>query len=279
MSEAASSPIKEGDLLAGKYRVERVLGVGGMGIVVAARHEQLDQPVAIKFVREDALGNEQAVARFLREARACVKLRSDHAAKVLDVGTLESGAPYMVMEYLEGADLGAVLGEQGALSVETTAGYVVQACEALAEAQGDIATALPEAVLDGVLVGPMLTGGIELLVGVVTDPTWGKVLSLGLGGVWVEVLGDVALRVLPVARDEITTMLSELRGATLLSGARGTRPVDMDRLVTVIYQIAQLAEGLGDALDTLEVNPLRVEGGDVEVLDALAMWRNEGEMK
>ena len=134
MSEAASSPIKEGDLLAGKYRVERVLGVGGMGIVVAARHEQLDQPVAIKFVREDALGNEQAVARFLREARACVKLRSDHAAKVLDVGTLESGAPYMVMEYLEGADLGAVLGEQGALSVETTAGYVVQACEALAEA-------------------------------------------------------------------------------------------------------------------------------------------------
>jgi acyl-CoA synthetase (NDP forming) len=93
----------------------------------------------------------------------------------------------------------------------------------------------------------------------------------------VEVLGDVALRVLPVARDEITTMLSELRGAALLSGARGTRPVDMDRLVTVIYQIAQLAEGLGDALDTLEVNPLRVDGGDVEVLDALAIWRSEGD--
>jgi acyl-CoA synthetase (NDP forming) len=140
-----------------------------------------------------------------------------------------------------------------------------------------LATALPEAVFDGVLVGPMLTGGIELLVGVVTDPTWGKVLSLGLGGVWVEVLGDVALRVLPIGRDEITTMLSELRGAALLSGARGTRPVDMDRLVTVVYQIAQLAEGLGEALDTLEVNPLRVDGGDVEVLDALAMWRNEGD--
>jgi serine/threonine-protein kinase len=134
MSDSASSPVKEGDLLAGKYRVERVLGIGGMGIVVAARHEQLDQPVAIKFVRDDALGNEEAVTRFLREARAAVKLRSEHAAKVLDVGTLESGAPYMVMEYLEGSDLGAVLIERGPLSAELAAEYIVQACEAVAEA-------------------------------------------------------------------------------------------------------------------------------------------------
>src|ERR1700689_4591807 len=134
MSDSGSSPVKEGDLLAGKYRVERVLGVGGMGVVVAARHEQLDQRVAIKFVRDDALGNEDAVARFLREARAAVKLRSEHAAKVLDVGTLESGAPYMVMEYLEGSDLGAVLIERGPLPVEVVAEYIVQACEAVAEA-------------------------------------------------------------------------------------------------------------------------------------------------
>ena len=93
MSESGPSPVKEGDLLAGKYRVERILGVGGMGVVVAARHEQLDQRVAIKFVRDEALGNEDAVARFIREARAAVKLKSEHAAKVLDVGTLESGAP------------------------------------------------------------------------------------------------------------------------------------------------------------------------------------------
>jgi acyl-CoA synthetase (NDP forming) len=143
--------------------------------------------------------------------------------------------------------------------------------------QRRLATTLPEATFDGVLVGPMRTGGVELLVGVVTDPTWGKVLSLGLGGVWVEVLGDVALRVLPVGRDDITTMLAELKGAALLSGARGTRAVDMDRLVTAVHQIAQLAEGLGEALDTLEVNPLRVDGDIVEVLDALALWRNEGE--
>ncbi len=142
-----------------------------------------------------------------------------------------------------------------------------------------LAVALPAATLDGVLVGPMRTGGVELLVGVVTDPTWGKVLSLGLGGVWVEVLGDVALRVLPVGREEIATMLAELRGAAVLKGARGTRPVDLDRLVSVVYHIAQLAEGLGEALDTLEVNPLRVDGECVEVLDALALWRNEGDPK
>src|SRR5579859_1055958 len=110
-------PVNPGDLLAGKYRVEAVLGVGGMGIVVAARHEQLDQPVAIKFIRPEALGNHEAVERFVREARATAKLKSEHAARVLDVGTLDSGAPYMVMELLEGTDLGRVLEERGPLPV------------------------------------------------------------------------------------------------------------------------------------------------------------------
>lgn len=121
-------------MLAGKYRVERVLGSGGMGIVVSAVHTQLDQRVAIKFVRNEALGNQDAVQRFLREARAAVKLKSEHAARVIDVGTLESGAPYMVMEYLEGSDLGAVLEDHGALTVEAAAEWIVQACEAIAEA-------------------------------------------------------------------------------------------------------------------------------------------------
>jgi acyl-CoA synthetase (NDP forming) len=154
-----------------------------------------------------------------------------------------------------------------------------QVTDAFDDLRNRLAVALPEATLDGVLVGPMRTGGIELLVGVVTDPTWGKILSLGLGGVWVEVLGDVALRVLPVGPGEIAVMLSELKGAALLSGARGTRPVDMDRVVSVVYQIAQLAEGLGEALDTLEVNPLRVDAECVEVLDALAVWKEEGGSK
>jgi eukaryotic-like serine/threonine-protein kinase len=126
--------VKEGDLLFGKYRVERVIGSGGMGIVVAARHEQLDQLVAIKFVREEALGNPDAARRFLREARAAASLKSEHVAKVLDVGVLDSGVPYMVMEFLEGSDLGKIMGEQGPMPVAFALRLLRQACMALAEA-------------------------------------------------------------------------------------------------------------------------------------------------
>ncbi len=134
MTPLGSGPVREGDLLAGKYRVERVLGAGGMGIVVAARHVELDQLVAIKFVRDEAIASEDAVQRFLREARAAVKLRSEHVARVLDVGKLESGAPYMVMEFLEGDDLGKILSDNGPLPVESSADWILQACEAVAEA-------------------------------------------------------------------------------------------------------------------------------------------------
>jgi tRNA A-37 threonylcarbamoyl transferase component Bud32 len=134
MSQPGAAPVHKGDLLAGKYRVERVLGTGGMGIVVAARHEQLDQLVAIKFVRDEALGNAEGVERFLREARAAARLKSEHAARVLDVGTLASGAPYMVMEYLDGSDLAQVLSERGPLPIDVAADWVLQACEAVAEA-------------------------------------------------------------------------------------------------------------------------------------------------
>ena len=134
MTAASSVPVAQGDVVAGKYVVERVLGTGGMGIVVAARHEQLEQLVAIKLMRDDAVGNDDAVARFLREARAAAKLRSEHVARVLDVGTLESGAPYMVMEYLEGSDLAQVLASRGPMSIEETVRLLLQACEAVAEA-------------------------------------------------------------------------------------------------------------------------------------------------
>jgi hypothetical protein len=126
--------VHEGDVLAGKYRVERVLGVGGMGVVVAAHHLELDQRVAIKFLHPEAVGYGDAVARFAREARAAVKIKSEHVAKVTDVGKLEDGAPYMVMEYLEGSDLAGWLAKHGALSSEQAVEFVLQACEAIAEA-------------------------------------------------------------------------------------------------------------------------------------------------
>jgi eukaryotic-like serine/threonine-protein kinase len=125
---------REGDVLAGKFRIERVLGVGGMGMVVSAMHIQLDERVAIKFLLPEALMNAEAVARFGREARAAVKIKSEHVARVTDVGALETGAPYMVMELLRGQDLSHVLRDHGALPISVAVQYLLQACEALAEA-------------------------------------------------------------------------------------------------------------------------------------------------
>jgi serine/threonine-protein kinase len=127
---------KPGLVVAGKYRVERVIGEGGMGIVVAATHEELDQRVAIKFLSPDAMGNEEAVERFLREAKVAARVKSEHVARVSDVGRVEArGVPFIVMEYLEGSDLGALIAEadQKRLPVEEACEIALQACEALAE--------------------------------------------------------------------------------------------------------------------------------------------------
>jgi len=128
--------VREGDVLAGKYRIERILGVGGMGMVVAALHVELDQRFAIKFLLPEMLTNSDAVLRFTREARAAVRIKGEHVARVFDVGTLESGAPYMVMEYLDGIDLGTWIHQHGALPIAQAADFLIQACVAIAEAHG-----------------------------------------------------------------------------------------------------------------------------------------------
>ena len=130
----AATGIREGDVLAGKYRAERVLGVGGMGVVVAARHLQLEERVAIKFLLPHLFADQGAVSRFLREARAAVKIKSEHVARVFDVGTLPNGAPYIVMEFLEGGDLTAWLEARGAMRIDQAVDFVLQACVALADA-------------------------------------------------------------------------------------------------------------------------------------------------
>jgi serine/threonine-protein kinase len=123
-----------GQVLGGKYRVEKVLGTGGMGFVVACQHIQLNQRVALKFLHPTMMENQEVVGRFLREAQAAVQIRSEHVVRVSDVATLDDGVPYMVMEYLEGTDLKETLERNGALPVATAVDYVLQACEALAEA-------------------------------------------------------------------------------------------------------------------------------------------------
>lgn len=134
MSEAGNKLPADGDVIAGKYRVNKVLGVGGMGCVVAAHHLLLNQKVAMKFVLPEGAGKTEYTARFFLEAQAAAAMKSEHVVRVLDMGTLENGLPYMVMEYLDGIDLGALLAGSGPLPVSDAVNYTLQACEALAEA-------------------------------------------------------------------------------------------------------------------------------------------------
>jgi eukaryotic-like serine/threonine-protein kinase len=132
-----SMPFLPGQIINDKYEIVELIGVGGLGFVVAALHVELGEKVALKFLRPEALTNAEAVGRFSREARASARIRSEHVARVFDVGSLPDGAPFIVMEYLDGEDLGAVLQTRGPLPIQLAVEYVLQACEALAAAHAN----------------------------------------------------------------------------------------------------------------------------------------------
>jgi len=123
-----------GTIVAGKYRIERPLGEGGMGFVVAATHVGLGTQVALKLLREDMAKSQRVVERFLREAQASAQLRSEHVCRVTDVATLDNGVPFIVMELLYGRDLSSIIKQAGALPVALIADYILQACQGIAEA-------------------------------------------------------------------------------------------------------------------------------------------------
>src|SRR3954466_4801222 len=121
--------VREGEVLAGKYRVERIPGRSGLGVLVQVRHLELGQEVTLKFLVPEACAYPEFVQRFIREARSAVKIQGEHVARVTDVGRLESGAPYMVREYLRGPDLAEVLKVRGPLPISEAVDYLIQACE------------------------------------------------------------------------------------------------------------------------------------------------------
>ena len=123
-----------GTVLLEKYRVDWTLGMGGFGLVLRAQHLTLDEPVAIKILRDDKDTDHENVERFLREAQAVVRLKSEHVTRIWDVGRLPNNAPYMVMELLDGVDLGQLLETRGHLPVALAVDFMLQACDALAEA-------------------------------------------------------------------------------------------------------------------------------------------------
>jgi serine/threonine-protein kinase len=126
--------IRIGQVFLNKYRVESILGQGGMGVVAECTHLQLNERVALKMLRQDVLLDRDAVERFMREAQAAVKLKSEYVARVRDVGTLENGTPFMVMEYLDGQDLGVLIEDRKFLPSPWATELILQTCEALAEA-------------------------------------------------------------------------------------------------------------------------------------------------
>jgi acyl-CoA synthetase (NDP forming) len=127
---------------------------------------------------------------------------------------------------------------------------------------------------DGVLVSPMRRGGTELLVGVVRDPQWGPVLAVAIGGLFTEILNESVLAPLPVSAVQAGRLLDRLRGRAVLDGARGGVPADRAALAAMIARIGDLALALGEDLESLEVNPLLVDGARIEALDAAVTWRN-----
>ena len=137
MRPTSDAPVAVGQLLAERYRVDRVLGHGGMGVVVAAIDILSGETVAVKVMQPKAgadVNMADMVARFAREAAAARRLTSEHAARILDAGTLETGAPFLVMELLEGCDLWSHLKKVGPLPVGTAVDVIIQACDAVAEA-------------------------------------------------------------------------------------------------------------------------------------------------
>jgi len=199
------------------------------------------------------------------------------------------GVPTIPFEVVEGSTavdaVAAKLGERLVVKIaspdiqhKTEAGGVI-----LNVAPGDAAKAVdtvleraraykPDARLEGALIAPMRQPGLEFVVGIARDPQWGPVLAVGLGGIWVEVMQDVQLRLAGVDAAEIAKALRSLRASKLLDGYRGAKPVDVDRLAQVIQSIAAAALDLGPDLAALEINPLRVAGDEIEALDALAIW-------
>lgn len=165
------------------------------------------------------------------------------------------------------SDVGGVaLNLQGADAVRT----------AYARMQDAVRQQAPAARIDGVLVAPMLRGGVECIMGAQNDPVFGPMVLFGLGGVFVEVLGDVALHTAPVTQAQALAMIRSTKGFKLLAGARGQPPVDLEALAANLVALSLLAWRAGDSLQSIDINPFialpRDQGGGCAV-DAVVVGR------
>ncbi len=135
----------------------------------------------------------------------------------------------------------------------------------------------PDARLEGILISPMIAGGVETVAGVVSDPTFGPVVMFGLGGIFVEVLKDVTFRVAPFDVEEAHRMIREIRGHAMLEGVRGAAPSDVDALARMLSDLSRFAAANADVIDSIDLNPVLVmpEGRGVSPLDALLVLQGD----
>jgi acyl-CoA synthetase (NDP forming) len=240
-------------------RATPATGPAGLAVPAAqARHGRWPETAARRLLADAGLPVVPAV--LATTADDAIKAAADFGGPlVLKVASAD---------ILHKSDIGGVrLGVAGGESAVRDAYQAVMAA----------AAAVSGAHVEGVLVSPMRTGGTELLVGVVRDAQWGPILAVAFGGVFVEVLRDSVLMPLPVTPRQVRARLERLRGIALLTGARGGRPADLDALAAVVARVGDLAVALGDDLESLEINPLRVDGAAIEALDAVVTWtRKDG---
>ena len=250
-----------GETLAGKYLVEGVLGDGGMGTVVVARHLELETQVAIKLLRDELAGNELVVARFLREGKIAARIRSsEHIVKVRDIGRLESGVPFMVMELLQGEDLETRLDREQRLPCALAVDLALQACDALAAAH--------EA---GIVHRDIKPGNIFLTNRRSGQPSV-KVLDFGIS----KIEGDLAETGHRTSAQDIFGSPFYMSPEQLLSSAEVDSRADIWSLGVVLYEmLVGTLPFEADVLAKLHVavlqgNPIDIRTHGVDIPDDLA---------
>jgi serine/threonine protein kinase len=219
----ADLPVRVGDVVAEKYAIEGLLGAGGVGVVLEARHTTLGERVAVKVLQADASRSEELLTRFAREARALARIRSEHVARVMDAGTLATGEPFMVLEHLDGCDLGQLVATRGALPIADAVDHVVQACEGVV-----VAHAL------GVIHRDLKPANLFVVRAADGSPTV-KVLDFGISKLRLE-SGD--------EREHAVTQSTSVIGSPLyMSPEQMQTPRDVDEradvwsLATILYEL------------------------------------------
>jgi acyl-CoA synthetase (NDP forming) len=233
-----------------------------------ARPPRLAPPAAQKVAIDGPLSEVEAAALLQRAGLPMLDARlakaRDEAVAAAEAVGFPVVAKIVSRDIAHKTDIGGVkLGLKDA-------GAVAAAFDAILAAARDSA---PQARLDGVMVSPMVSGGVETIIGVHRDPVFGPTVLCGLGGVLVEVLKDVTFRVAPFGTDEAHRMIRELRGYALLEGVRGRPPADVDALADALARLSAFAAANADTVESIDINPLLVQQKGAVALDALIVGR------